>query len=266
MFGTNSYFYLLLMSIAIILWLIKSREYSVGKSNELRNRSENITQGNDYMSESASLNLIIQAYLVEYETLREELMKRVEFASQVQIYSVLLLSAVLPLIEYVDFVSSQGGDAFSLFLLGALVFCALGWYQLDLDDRVANLENYILLILAPKLRNALSSISPKDQQQFIESILSWHLYWRTIRYNSIAGIWLSLGSVGKTGVAVLGATSLLGAYIYFEHIVLGVQWTLPRIGLAGIVLFGVIWMVVTGTLIRRKFANATQASLASKSG
>ena len=59
---------------------------------------------------------------IEYETLREEQLKRVEFASQVQIYAVLLLSAIIPLVQYVDYVRLNGGDGYILFLLAALVF------------------------------------------------------------------------------------------------------------------------------------------------
>ena len=89
--------------------------------------------------------------------------------------------------------------------------------------------------------------------------MDWHLYWRMNRYRSVSGIWLSLGVIGRAGVAVLGASALLGAYIYFEHAVLQTPWYLSRILLVAIVAFAIIWMLISGTLVRNKLAHGTEA-------
>lgn len=256
----NSYYFVALIAIAIVLWLIRdrrlrfSKEVSKAPQFQILNPAQTKTETKK-MKDSNSVSILVQSYLTEYQTLREEFLKRVEFSSQVQVYSVLLLSATLPLIEYVTNAASKGTDAYSLFLLAALVFCSLGWYQLDLDDKVADLDNYVLLELTPRLRAVLSLISGKSND-LSEHVLGWHIYWRSDRYKSWGGRWLSLGVVGRTGVPVIGASALLGSYIYNEHIILGTSWNLLSGMVVAFVGFAIAWIVISGLLVTNKFRKA----------
>lgn len=256
----NSFYFVVLIALAIILWLVRDRRLRFHKELKIPSQlkgmpSEQAKKVNKKMKDKDSVSILIQSYLTEYQTLREEFLKRVEFSSQVQVYSVLLLSATLPLIEYVTNAASKGNDAYSLFLLAALVFCSLGWYQLDLDDKVADLDNYVLLELAPRIKHAFKNLGGKNDD-IADNILGWHIYWRTDRYNSAGGRWLSLGVVGRTGVPVIGASALLGSYIYYEHIILGASWSILQILGAVFVAFAIIWIIVSGLLVTSKFRRA----------
>lgn len=255
MIATGSIFYLVIVGIAVMLRLLQQRAPS--RKSSARPPLEIPALPEREETTSAEWQPMIQAYLAEYETLREEQLKRVEFASQVQIYGVLLLGAMVPLVEYVDYLRSSGGDGYILFLLAALVFCALGWYQIELDDKFAELDNYLLLVLKPNLQRALEGCYSKKAN--VDKILDWHLYWRRNRYRSIGGIWLSLGVIGRAGVSVLGASALLGSYIYFEHVAAGAPWHFSRILLVGLVGSAIIWMLISGTMVRNKLANGIRA-------
>lgn len=265
MIETSSLFYLALMSIAVILWIIRDRsirkrslpmssqapvlQSALGKGKSMTAKPKGKRDTNDWQP-------LVQTYLIEYGTVRDEFLKRVEISSQVQVYAVLLLSGTIPLVEYVNNVGANGGDAYFLFLLTALVFCSLGWYQLDLDDKVADMDNYVLGTLKPNLEKALENfISNTDE---LENILGWHFYWRADRYKSKGGLWLSLGVLGRTGVPVIGSGVLLGSYVYYEHFVQAIPWSFIRVLLVGIVAFGIIWMIVSGLLVRNKLTKVTQ--------
>lgn len=263
MIETSSLFYLALMSVAVILWIIRDR--SIRKRNlpsrtpvlqSASRKGKSMTAEQKEKRDANDWQPLIQTYLIEYGTVRDEFLKRVEISSQVQVYAVLLLSGTIPLVEYVNNVGVNGGDAYLLFLLTALVFCALGWYQLDLDDKVADMDNYVLGTLKPNLEKALENfISNVDE---LENILGWHYYWRADRYKSKGGLWLSLGVLGRTGVPVIGAGVLLGSYIYYEHFVQAIPWSFIRVLLVGIVAFGIIWMIVAGVLVRNKLTRVTR--------
>jgi len=265
MIETSSLFYLVLMSIAVILWILRDRsirkrdlpmssqapilQSASGKRKSMTSKQKEKNGRNDWQP-------LVQTYLIEYGTVRDEFLKRVEISSQVQVYAVLLLSGTIPLVEYVNNVDVNGGDAYLLFLLTALVFCALGWYQLDLDDKVADMDNYVLGTLKPNLEKALENfISDTDD---LKNILGWHYYWRADRYKSKGGLWLSLGVLGRTGVPVIGAGVLLGSYVYYEHIIQTIPWSFIRVLLVGIVAFGIIWMIIAGLLVRNKLTNITR--------
>jgi hypothetical protein len=256
----SSLFFLFLIGVSALLWLLRDRTIRKPKDLPLIKGTgmSTHTQETQQIDDIKHASLLVQAYLTEYQTLREEFLKRVEFASQVQIYSVLLLSASIPLFEYVDTVTKNGGDAYVLMLLAALIFCALGWYQIELDDKVAELDNYILENLAPKLKAVFRTLNTQDET-LRDAILGWHLYWRINRYGSTSGIWLSLGVVGRTAVTVLGATFLMATYVYNEHFVLGIGWNVLRALLVGIVSFCVIWILISGYLVRNKYIRATKA-------
>lgn len=254
MIETSSYFYVVIMSIGVVLWLI--RDKSLRRSSPLRQKSPAVDifqKGNPVNNDWQPL---IQAYLIEYGTIRDEFLKRVEISSQVQVYAVLLISGTIPLVEYIDNVRLNNGDAYLLYLLAALVFCTLGWYQLDLDDKVADMDNYVLRVLKPNLQKALENNI--QDRNMLENVLGWHYYWRADRYKSLAGRWLSLGVLGRSAIPVVGASVLLGSYIYYEHFVLGIPWTFIRIFLVGVVALGIVWIIVAGTLVRNKLIMATQ--------
>ena len=208
--------------------------------------------------------LLFEAHLLEYTTLRDEHVKREELASQIQIYTVIAFGSLIPLIQYIESESAQGRDARILILLAAILFCALGWYQLDLDDRKANIDNYILQELTPKLEALLSEISVRNSNQAAtNNLFEWQLYWRANRYGSFGGFWLGLGVIGRTGIAIISAFTLLLYYIYTAHILSSSLWSPISIILVSITSFGVIWMVITTLILRNKFAHATKTALSS---
>mgnify|MGYP006954414883 CR=1 FL=1 len=191
-----------------------------------------------------------------------------EAASQVQIYAVVLLGGLVPLIQYIEGTAASGGDPYILYLVAALIFSALGGYQLHLDNQVAEIDNYILLYLSPRIRKIVDILSTEDGKTDLaaaisEEVFGYHLYWRTIRYNRFLGIWLSLGVIGRTGLAVLSTTALLSAYVYYEYFF---NPRPPAINF-WIVLFAVfiglsvIWMLISGIIIRFKYSTATQKYL-----
>jgi hypothetical protein len=149
-----------------------------------------------------------------------------------------------------------------------LIFSALGGYQIHLDNQVAEIDNYILLYLTPKLRTVVEYLSAKEELSDLtgmisEEILGYHLYWRTIRYSKFLGIWLSLGVVGRTGLAVISTTGLFFAYIYYEYFYnptppsfnFWVTAFAVSIGLS------IIWMIISGIIVRFKYSTATQKYL-----
>jgi hypothetical protein len=206
-----------------------------------------------------SVDMLFQANLQEFATLRDELLKREELTSQIQIYTVIAIGILIPLIQYVESESILGHDTRNLILLAAILFCALGWYQLDLDDRKADIDNYILQILTPKLEALISGISPKNFDEIpVNKLFEWQLYWRTNRYGSTRGFWLGLGVVGRTGVTIISAILLLLYYIYTAHIITASPWSLISIILVSITCFGVIWMIITALFLRNKYAKATK--------
>jgi hypothetical protein len=217
------------------------------------------TPDNEYIS------LLAEAYFREYSTLREEQIKREELASQIQTYTIVAFGGLIPLIQYVESVSTKGGDANVLFLLASVLFCALGWYQLDLDDRKAEIDNYILQELTPRLEAILPKRnSPKRKGAVSHRIFDWQLHWRTKRYGNFSGFWLGLGVVGRTGVAIFSAFGLLSYYIYSAHFLSSSQWTFTSVILTMISSFGVLWMVITTAIIRNKFASVTKKFLLSR--
>lgn len=214
--------------------------------------------------EKESVKLLAEAYFREYSSLRDEHSKREEFTSQIQIYAVIAFGGLIPLIQYIESESVQGRDARILFLLAAILFCAMGWYQLDLDDRKADIDNYLLHKLTPKIETLLSTLPTLDGLETEANyIFEWQLYWRTKRYGNFAGFWLGFGVVGRTGVTILSAFSLLLYYIYTAHVLSPSSWSSISVILTLIVSFGVIWMVVTTIIIRNKLASVTRAVLTS---
>lgn len=163
-------------------------------------------------SKKEMLGLLFEAHLKEYTSLREEYLKREELASQIQIYTVIAFGSLIPLIQYVELEIAQGRDARVLILLAAILFCALGWYQLDLDDRKADIDNYILQNLTPRLVELLPKVNSTVK------LFEWQLYWRNNRYSGIRGFWLGLGVIGRTGVAIISAFTLLIYYPICESI------------------------------------------------
>ena len=196
------------------------------------------------------------------------MLRYLEASSQVQIYSVVLLGGIVPLVQYIEGVALKRGDPYILYLVAALIFCTLGGYQLHLGNQIAEIDNYILLYLIPKLRTVIRHISIEDKnielaQSIGDEVLGYHLYWRTIRYNKLLGIWLSLGVVGLVGLAILSATGLFVAYIYYEYFFnphppelnFWVRSFEITVGLA------IIWMMTSSVIVRFKYSTATQKYL-----
>lgn len=219
-------------------------------------------------SDKSAPDILITSCWYEYQTVNSLMLRLMETASQVQIYAVVLLGGLIPLIQYVDGVAKDGGDAYILYLFAALVFATLGGYQIHLDNQVAEIDNYILLYLTPKVRAIVNLLSVNDEKEDLinsiaDEILGYHLYWRTIRYNRFLGIWLSLGVLGRTGLAVLSTIGLYTAYFYYEY------FYNPKPPQNSIVLFGflggiglsIVWMLISSVIVRFKYSTATNKYL-----
>jgi len=209
-------------------------------------------------SDTEVANWLFEAHLKEYSTLRDEYLKREELASQIQIYTVVAFGGLIPLIQYVETTSIQNGDVRILILLAAILFSALGWYQLDLDDRKADIDNYILQKLTPKIEALLSEIHFKKENIESLKIFEWQSYWRLSRYNNFKGFWLGFGVIGRTGVSILSAFTLLIYYVYSAHISSSLPWTVFSTILTIATGFGVLWMIITTFILRNKFSKTTK--------
>jgi hypothetical protein len=209
--------------------------------------------------------LLLGTYLREYDTLRNEYLKRVEMSSQIQLYTIVAFGGLIALIQYVESSSSRGNDPNILYLFAAIVFCALGWYQFDLDDRVADIDNYILQVLSLKIAALITDVSTQNMEATkADKVLEWQIYWRKERYRTMRGAWLRFGVVGKTGIATLSAFGLLFYYVYASHITSNVQWSLINVTLTLLVTFGAIWILVASIIISKKFKSVTTALLRKK--
>jgi hypothetical protein len=219
-------------------------------------------------SGTSAAEVIIASSWQEYQMLNALMLRYLESASQVQIYAVVLLGGTVPLFQYIENVAKSGGDPYVLYLIGALIFCTLGGYQLHLDNQIAEIDNYILLHLTPRVKTIIKHLSAEDRnmdfiQAVADEILGYHLYWRTIRYNRVLGIWLSLGVIGRTGLAIISATALLIAYIYYEYFFNPTPATF-HFGIflvITIVAFAIIWMLTSATIVRFRYSTATQKYL-----
>jgi hypothetical protein len=219
-------------------------------------------------SGKSASEVIIASCWQEYQMLNSLMLRYLESASQVQIYAVVFLGGTVPLFQYIENIAKSGGDPYVLYLIGALIFCTLGGYQLHLDNQIAEIDNYILLHLTPRVRTIIKHLSASDQNVDLikaagDEIFGYHLYWRTIRYNRILGIWLSVGVIGRTGLAVISATGLLAAYIYYEYFF---NPNPPKlyfgiILLLTLIVFAIIWMLTSATIIRFRYSTATQKYL-----
>lgn len=220
-------------------------------------------------SDKSAPEVLITACWYEYQTVNSLMLRLMETASQVQIYAVVLLGGLIPLIQYVESVAKDGGDAYILYLFAALVFATLGGYQIHLDNQVAEIDNYILLHLSPKVRALVNFLSIGDEkEEFINAIaaeiLGYHLYWRTIRYNRFLGIWLSLGVLGRTGLAVLSTIGLYAAYFYYEYFYNPnpPKWSIVLVGFSVAIGASIVWMLISSVIVRFKYSTATNNYLA----
>ena len=96
-------------------------------------------------SDKSAPEVIIASCWHEYQTVNSLMLRLMETASQVQIYAVVLLGGLVPLIQYIEGIAKSGGDPYILYLFAALIFSTLGGYQIHLDNQVAEIDNYILL-------------------------------------------------------------------------------------------------------------------------
>lgn len=219
-------------------------------------------------SDKSTPDIVIASCWQEYQMLNSLMLRLMEASSQVQIYAVVLLGGLVPLIQYIEGAAKSGGDPYILYLVAALIFSALGGYQIHLGNQVAEIDNYILLYLTPKVRNVIVYLTIKDEnkelvQAISEEILGYHLYWRTIRYNRFLGIWFSLGVIGQTGLAVISTTGLFFVYIYYEyfynpHPPMPNFWTIAFATSIGL---SIVWMVISSVIVRFKYSTATQKYL-----
>lgn len=213
--------------------------------------------------------MLITSCWYEYQTVNSLMLRLMETASQVQIYAVVLLGGLIPLIQYVESTAKTGGDAYVLYLFAALVFATLGGYQIHLDNQVAEIDNYILLYLTPKVRTLVNLVSINDEKEELinaiaDEVLGYHLYWRTIRYSRFLGIWLSLGVLGRTGLAVLSTIGLYAAYFYYEYIYnpQPPKLNIVLVGFAVAIGMSIIWMLISSIIVRFKYSTATNKYLA----
>ena len=110
-------------------------------------------------SEKSVSEVIVASCWQEYQMLNSLMLRYLEAGSQLQIYGVVFLGGIVPLVQYIEGVAKSGGDPYILYLVAALIFCMLGGYQLHLGNQIAEIDNYILLYLTPKLKTILNYIS-----------------------------------------------------------------------------------------------------------
>lgn len=195
----------------------------------------------------AKKNEVVDILVKEYETLRAEVLQRLEAESQIQLYSIAALGGLIPLLEYIDNVNSQGGHATFLLLLAAFVFCALGLHQVELENGIVEIGNYLQFSLSASIKKALKSKAIP--------IFEWESKWRANRQNKFAESWLGLSVLSKFGIPPISALLLAINYIYIEHISTARPWQVLEV-LAIVVVFAcIIWIIISGVLLKGKYEN-----------
>ena len=190
---------------------------------------------------------VVDILLKEYETLRAEVLQRLEAESQIQLYSIAALGGLIPLLEYIDNVNSHGGNASFLLLLSAFIFCALGLHQVELENGVVEIGNYLQFSLSLNIKKTLNSKSIP--------VFEWESKWRANRQNKFAESWLGLSVLSKFGIPPISALILLINYFYIEHVLSAHSWQIFEVFAITIVLACIVWIIISGILLKGKYEN-----------
>lgn len=190
---------------------------------------------------------LVEGYFREFEALKEEVHKRTELNGQIQLWATVFLAGLIPLSSYVESNTQPGIDSYLLLLFAAVVFGFLAWYQIDLENGVAEIGSYIAQELTPAIEKEIGAGGSTPSPLF-----AWERFWRK-RYGTFQGWWLQLGLFGKYLVPVGAAIFLLLTYVQPGH----GRWSPLAYGLVALIAFQIIWTFVSAILIGKKIVHAT---------
>ena len=202
-------------------------------------------------------NPIVEVYLREYEALRDEVLKKIELQSQIQLATMVAIGGLIPLLQYVDTLAAQGRDAYSLLLLAAVPFCATGWHQMKLENGIVEIGNYLATVLTPRLCEALEVPKEgKDGELATAGVLGWESHWRRRHFaeRRLSELWIGIGAFANTGLSLVVAVGLLVDYALAAHVGPQKPWTPLEVVFCLTVAFGALWMIVSGLIVNHKYS------------